>query len=104
MMDPEAEATITLAASINNKQMELEIDPSYAETISPNEIRIETALMVDGLHLLKQSLVSLPGTNKCSTEITCDDKKGWNHGSTAINYMKMVKFLFSSYHRCKMLA
>ncbi|KRT86879.1 hypothetical protein AMK59_510 [Oryctes borbonicus] len=92
IVDPEAEAVQRLTTLINNKQLDFEIDPTHVQPITPNQIRAETALMVDGLNLLQRGLLSLPEMNRCVTEVTCPDKRGWNHGSTAINYMKMTSF------------
>lgn len=92
IVDPEAESTNRLVKIINQKQIDLELDPSHAQIISPYELKVETALTIDGLNLLRMSLDHLPEHNKCGTDILCQDKKGWVHGSTAINYMKMVGY------------
>lgn len=93
MIDPEADATKKLAALINEKQKEFEPEPSEIQAmqdIEPQDIRVETALMVDGLDLLKLGLNDLPRMNRCPPKITCSDENSWSHGSTAINSMKMV--------------
>nr|QBB73017.1 ionotropic receptor [Protaetia brevitarsis] len=92
IIDPEAEATKRLVGMINQKQIDLELDPSHAQIIAPHELRVETALTIDGLNLLRMSLDHLPEHTRCGPEIACQDKKGWIHGSTALNYMKMTSF------------
>lgn len=90
MIDPDAIITESLATLITSRQSNTEEDSSNVEDIAPESIRLETALIVDGLQLLQLALEELPDMNRCVTDVTCSSLKGWTHGSTAINNMKMV--------------
>ncbi|XP_071747530.1 glutamate receptor ionotropic, kainate 2 isoform X1 [Lepeophtheirus salmonis] len=55
-------------------------------------IKTETALMYDAVHLFAQALQDLDRSRSIDTKsISCNGVETWQHGSSLVNYMKLVE-------------
>lgn len=63
--------------------------------ILSNDIRLETALLMDGLHLLHLALESLPkNTDSCISSSLCYNDLSYHHGATILGSLKMVNTVY----------
>lgn len=57
----------------------------------PEELKLEPALMYDAVQLFAQTLEELIGsTNWNVKELSCNGSMSWEHGSTLLNFMRVV--------------
>ncbi|GJQ66264.1 hypothetical protein Trydic_g15637 [Trypoxylus dichotomus] len=94
MVDPDSEAAIRLAESINSQQSNMDVYRDNIQYVLPNEIRLNTALLADGVHLLNMALENLP-EHGCESPITpacCNNDSSWHDGATVLASLKTISF------------
>lgn len=96
MVNPDSEAAIMLADSIHDTQYAyLDGFHEPIRDILSNDIRLETALLMDGLHLLHLALESLPkNTDSCISSSLCYNDLSYHHGATILGSLKMVNIVY----------
>ncbi|KRT82022.1 hypothetical protein AMK59_6317 [Oryctes borbonicus] len=91
MVDPDSEAAIRLAESINIQQSNMDVYKDRIEYIVSSQIRLDTALLVDGLRLLNMAFESLP-YHGCESNARCSNDSSWHDGATILASLKTISF------------
>jgi glutamate receptor, ionotropic, invertebrate len=89
LIDPEDPMVIQVTDFFNTSERSKGID--MAEGLTPEKLRVETALMFDGVLLLAEALKDLDGFTQLQTiSLKCNDSATWKNGYSIVNYMKTV--------------